>query len=123
MPGKILIVDDESSARAALETLLRREGYDVHDAADGRSALAACSDFKPDLILLDILMPGIDGFEVCRQLKADNRTKEIPVIFITAQKDELTRARVLEQGAVGTLFKPFSDVALREALNTAIGEG
>ena len=66
MPEKILIVDDESAARFALEMLLRREGYDVRDASSGEAALAECATFRPDLILLDILMPGIDGFEVCK---------------------------------------------------------
>ena len=74
MIGKILIVDDESAARGALETLLRREGFDVRNASDGPSALAECAKFCPDLILLDILMPGMNGFEVCRRIKATPET-------------------------------------------------
>ena len=75
MSGKILIVDDESAARAALEMLLRREGFEVRDASNGEAALAECAAFRPDLILLDILMPGLNGFEVCRRIKATPETR------------------------------------------------
>ena len=87
MYEKILIVDDESGARAALEFLLRREGFEVRDAADGASAIQECASFRPDLILLDILMPGMDGFEVCRHIKATPETRLTPVVLITGLSD------------------------------------
>ena len=80
MSERILIVDDESTARAALELLLRREGFDVRSATNGESALSECASFRPDLILLDILMPGMDGFEVCRRIKATPETRLTPVV-------------------------------------------
>jgi CheY-like chemotaxis protein len=83
MSSRILIVDDEASARTALATLLRREGFDVRDVPSGISALSECTAFRPDLILLDIVMPGMDGFEVCRSIKATPETRLTPVVLIT----------------------------------------
>ncbi|MGH9712419.1 MAG: HD domain-containing phosphohydrolase [Candidatus Acidiferrales bacterium] len=106
MIGKILIVDDESAARTALETLLRREGYDVRDASDGPAALAACSTFLPDLILLDILMPGMNGFEVCRRIKATPETRLTPVVLITGLSATEDRIEGINAGADDFLSKP-----------------
>jgi putative two-component system response regulator len=106
MGGKILIVDDESAARAALEALLRREGFDVRDASDGPSALALCAQFRPDLILLDILMPGINGFEVCRRIKATPETRLTPVVLITGLSATEDRIEGINAGADDFLSKP-----------------
>lgn len=78
MKGKILIADDESAARAGLEVLLRLRGYDVTGVPDGRSALEQCARFCPDLVLLDVVMPGLDGFTVCSRIKADPETRLTP---------------------------------------------
>ena len=106
MPEKILIVDDESSARAALETLLRREGFEVSDAESGPSALTKCTSFRPDLILLDIVMPGMDGFEVCRRIKATPETRLTPVVLITGLSATVDRIKGINAGADDFLSKP-----------------
>ena len=106
MTGKILIVDDESAARTALETLLRREGFEVRDTHDGAAALQLCSEFRPDLILLDILMPGLNGFEVCRRIKAHPDTRLTPVVLITGLSATEDRIDGINAGADDFLSKP-----------------
>jgi len=103
---RILIVDDESSARVALATLLRREGYEVSHASDGPSALAECASFRPDIILLDILMPGMDGFEVCRRIKATPETRLTPVVLVTGLSATEDRISGINAGADDFLRKP-----------------
>ncbi len=103
---RILIVDDESAARIALATLLRREGFEVRDASDGASALAECASFRPDLILLDIVMPGVDGFEVCRRIKATPETRLTPVVLITGLSATEDRIKGINAGADDFLSKP-----------------
>jgi putative two-component system response regulator len=103
---RVLIVDDETPARAALATLLRREGFEVCDASDGPSALAACASFRPDLILLDIVMPGMDGFEVCRRIKDTPETRLTPVVLITGLSATEDRIRGINASADDFLSKP-----------------
>jgi putative two-component system response regulator len=115
MNGKILIVDDESSARFALELLLRREGFEVHEVHDGASALVECSTFRPDLILLDIMMPGMDGLEVCRRIKSTPETRLTPVVLITGLSATEDRIKGINAGADDFLSKPidFSELLAR----------
>jgi cyclic di-GMP phosphodiesterase len=106
MKGRILIADDESAARAGLEVLLRLRGYDVTGVPDGRSALEQCARFRPDLVLLDVVMPGLDGFTVCSRIKADPETRLTPVILITGLSATEDRIRGIEVSADDFLSKP-----------------
>ena len=104
---RILVIDDEEAVRSAVKRRLEREGYEVILAADGAQALEIVAREIPDLILLDIIMPGIDGLEVCRRLKADPATTGIPVIFLTAHAKSEKVLTGFEVGAVDYVTKPF----------------
>jgi len=104
----ILIIDDEPAVIELVEAKLKTSGYETSKATNGREGLDAAAADKPDLILLDILMPEIDGFEVCRRLKADKETCDIPVIFLSGKLLERDVIRGLELGAVDYIIKPFS---------------
>jgi putative two-component system response regulator len=104
--GKIFVVDDESQNIDVLRRLMTRLGYDVVTASDGESALQSVVRDRPDLILLDVNMPGIDGFEVCHRLKADPATRLIPVVLVTTLTASEDRIRGIEAGADDFLSKP-----------------
>lgn len=105
MPEKILVVEDEISLQETLTYNLHRQGYEVEAVGDGNAALEAARRSHPDLILLDIMLPGIDGFEVCRILRQEMNT---PILMLTARDDEIDRVVGLEVGADDYLTKPFS---------------
>lgn len=108
----MLVVDDDRVIQQLLEVNLELEGYDVAKAGDGEEALAAVRDFRPDLIVLDIMMPKIDGREVCRRIKADPTTAEIPIIFLSARAQDFDVTSGLELGASAYVTKPFDPVDL-----------
>ena len=87
----VLVVDDEEEIRNVLRLMLTRAGYEVREAEDGETALDRIQDDAPDLILLDVLMPGMDGFEVCRRVRADSEAAHIPILMLSARTD--TRSR------------------------------
>ena len=108
MRKKILIVDDEADIIEMVEYNLRREQYDTRAAKDGLAALRGAREEQPDLILLDLMLPGVHGLEVCRQLKAAKETAHIPVIMLTAKGEETDVVTGLEMGADDYVAKPFS---------------
>jgi DNA-binding response OmpR family regulator len=110
MAEKILVVEDEIALQETLAYNLKRQGYEVRTCANGALALDEARAFKPDLVLLDVMLPGMDGFEICRILRQENST---PVLMLTARDDEIDRVVGLEVGADDYMTKPFS---MRELL-------
>jgi DNA-binding response OmpR family regulator len=102
----VLIVDDDPTAREALVAILEGEGYELQQAKDGVQALRLLKRLQPDLILLDVMMPAMDGFEVCRRIRATPPLAEVPIILLTALDDADSRLRGIESGADDFLSKP-----------------
>jgi two-component system OmpR family response regulator len=105
---KILVVDDEADILHFLELVLRERGYDVLTAANGRAAIELARDARPDLVLLDIMMPQMDGWEVLKLLRVDELTADVPVAMVSARTDPKDRVQGLQEGAVDYICKPFS---------------
>ena len=105
---RILIVDDEPNIVLALELLMKKEGYEVHTVDDGERAVQAAKELRPDLILLDIMMPKMDGYEVCQRIRSDALLKDVSIIMLTAKGREVEREKGLALGADHYITKPFS---------------
>ncbi|MCP4542265.1 MAG: GAF domain-containing protein [Chloroflexi bacterium] len=116
----ILITDDELASRTLLKMLLSREGYNLAFASNGAEAIAKATEAPPDLILLDIMMPGMDGFEVCRRLRADPLLSTVPIVIVTALDDRNSRSKGIEAGADGFVSKPFDHIELQERVRTIV---
>ena len=108
MKRSVLVVDDEPTARTMLRLILVRAGFEVLEAEDGYRALEEVERQLPDLMLLDVMMPGIDGFEVCKKLRAQKSTAGLPIIMLSAKTDALSVQRGLQVGANKYLTKPVS---------------
>lgn len=117
---KILIVEDEESLLKLESILLTSKGYAVEGVADGLAAIEAVKKSRPDLVLLDIMLPQIDGFEVCRRIKSDPETSDIPVIMLTAKKSREDMARGEEVGADWYITKPFKSAMVIETIQRFI---
>jgi two-component system alkaline phosphatase synthesis response regulator PhoP len=109
---RVLVVDDEVNIRLLCRVNLAASGIEVLEAEDGATGLELARSERPDLILLDVMMPGLDGWEVARKLAADPKTSEIPVVFLTARAGDEDRHLGEEAGAVGYVVKPFDPVSI-----------
>ncbi|HEY6158578.1 MAG TPA: response regulator, partial [Gemmatimonadales bacterium] len=118
---KVLLVDDEDSLRKVMRDLLERDGYDVAEARDGVQALDQIDRVGPDIIVLDLNLPGLDGYGVLSHLRSRPATASIPVIVLTAKGDEDNEVRVFELGADDFLTKPFRARALSARLEAVLG--
>ncbi|MEM7332295.1 MAG: response regulator [Chloroflexota bacterium] len=117
---QLLIVDDEPSARQTMEMLLLKEAYDLHFATNGPEALDLLETVEADVILLDVMMPGMDGFEVCRRLKQHPTWQHIPIILVTALDTKQDLATGLDSGADDFLHKPFNGLELRARVRSML---
>jgi len=120
--GKILVVDDEIYIVHILDFSLGMEGYEVLTALDGEQALEKARSESPDLIVLDIMMPKLDGYETCKLLKADEATRDIPVILLSAKGRNVDQKVGFEVGADDYITKPFSPRKLVERINSILGQ-
>ena len=118
----ILIAEDDADIRALVTFRLERAGYEVVAAEDGEEALALIAERKPDLALLDVMMPKLDGLEVTRRIRADEATSRIPVILLTARVQDSDIARGLEAGANDYIKKPFSPQELRARVEAVLAQ-
>lgn len=121
MTAKILAVDDEPDVLLIVKTGLEMEGYNVVTASDGEQALASAREEKPDLILLDVMMPKLDGFEVLAKLKEDEATATIPVIMLTGLSDRTKIQKALNSGIQCYVVKPFDFDDLMTKVRAALG--
>lgn len=115
---KILIVDDHADIRRLIRMTLEFENYDIHEAADGESALSLAAEVRPDLLLVDVMMPGpIDGLELCRRLRAGNAFPDVRIIMLSARGQARDRDAGLQAGADTYLVKPFSPLQLIDCIS------
>jgi two-component system, OmpR family, phosphate regulon response regulator PhoB len=118
----LLIADDESGIRSLVRMTLQRKQYEILEASDGEEALALARKYHPELVLLDVMMPGLTGFQVCRALKDDPATASATVVMLTAKAQDSDRAEGLAAGADDYFTKPFSPIALLRKIDDVYGE-
>ena len=117
---RILVVDDTPMNIDMLETILSDEGYEVHAATNGKESIALANTMNPDLILLDIVMPGMDGYEACRTIKSNPEIVDVPIIFLTSKSESEDVVKGFKAGAVDFVSKPFHGAELLARVNTHI---
>jgi DNA-binding response OmpR family regulator len=121
MAKRVLIADDEPNIVASLEFLMEQAGYEVKVAANGQAALELVASFRPDLVLLDVMMPGKSGYEVCQSLKSDPATRAVKVVMLSAKGRDIEVAKGLELGADAYVTKPFSTRDLVARIRDMLG--
>lgn len=119
---KVLLVDDESGLLRAMSYVLEREGYEVVTATNGLQGLIKAQKEHPDVIVLDVMLPGIDGFEVCSRLRADRQTRNIPVIMLSAKGQDSDRMTGLRVGAAAYLTKPVNNSTLLSKISSLLSD-
>src|SRR6516225_1186675 len=118
---RVLVIDDEAPIRLLCRVNLEAEGIDVIEAADGKTGLDLAREAQPDVVLLDVMMPGLDGWRVAEELLDDERTASIPIVFLTACAELRDRARGLDLGGVDYVTKPFNPVELAPLVRDLLG--
>jgi DNA-binding response OmpR family regulator len=118
---KVLVIDDEAPIRLLCRVNLEAEGMEVLEAPDGPGGLEAAREELPDAILLDVMMPGLDGWLVAEELMRDERTRNIPVVFLTARADLRDRAKGMDLGGIDYITKPFNPVELASLVRSVVG--
>ena len=118
---RVLVIDDEAPIRLLCRVNLEAEGMTVLEAKDGPSGVAKAKEEQPDVVLLDVMMPGLDGWRVAEELLEDPNTREIPIVFLTARAEFRDRARGLDIGGVDYITKPFNPVELAPLVRSLLG--
>ena len=116
MSRKILVVDDSATEMAVMSSSLKAEGFDVLTAANGEEALTHLEMITPDAIVLDVIMPGRNGFQLCRQIRNDERWSKVPIVLVTSKDQESDRFWGMKQGASDYITKPFAPASLVAAV-------
>ena len=117
---RVLLIEDEPHIVLSLEFLLQRAGYDTVSAADGEQGLALVRDVRPDVVLLDIMLPKQNGYDVCRAIKADPELRAIPVIMVSAKGQEVEVLKGLGLGAAAYVTKPFGNAEILDSIRAAL---
>ena len=118
--ARILIVDDSPAQMYAIRQIIETDGHEILSAEDGKSGLSTALETRPDVILMDIVMPDMNGYQVTRKLRRDKITKAIPIIFVSTKSNEFDRAWGLRQGAVAYVTKPIDSKELLNAVQSAL---
>ena len=120
---RILIIEDNPSFSRAINHIVEKEGYEVSTASNGMTGLRMAKDNPPDLLILDVMLPGLDGFEICSQLRADESTEKLPIIMLSAKGQEADKTTGLSVGANEYLTKPIDRALLLEKIASLLAAG